>query len=75
MRHTEAAHAQRSRFRVCLAMATPLKADRVAEITRTLICERLLREGYHRDSDPVWLARLLVARVTLRTLLERLQRR
>jgi hypothetical protein len=54
---------------------TTLKPDRVAEITRTLICERLLREGCRGCPDPVWHARLIVARLTLRTLLERLQRR
>jgi len=56
-------------------MATQLNADRVAEIARTLICEHLLAHGYHRGIDPIWLVRLLVARLTLERLLERLQRR
>ncbi len=56
-------------------MSTPLNAERVAEITRTLISERLLLEGYRCGTDPVWLARLLVARLTLSTLQERLRRR
>jgi hypothetical protein len=53
----------------------PTKAERVTELARTLICEHLLAHGYQRGVDPIWLARLLVARLTLADLLERLQRR
>ena len=53
----------------------PTKAERVTELARTLICEHLLAHGYQRGVDPIWLARLLVARLTFTTLLERLQRR
>jgi hypothetical protein len=56
-------------------VTAPLRAERVAELARTLICEHLLAHGYHRGIDPVWLARLLVARLTFTALLERLQRR
>jgi len=53
----------------------PARAERVSELARTLICEHLLAHGYHRGVDPIWLARLLVARLTFTNLLERLQRR
>lgn len=49
--------------------------ERVAELARTLICEHLLANGYQRGVDPVWLARLLVARLAYTSLLKRLQRR
>ena len=48
--------------------------ERVAELARTLICEHLLAHGYQRGVDPVWLARLLVARLTFTHLLARLRR-
>ena len=51
------------------------KTEHVAELARTLICEHLLAHGYQRGADPVWLARLLVARLAYTTLLKRLQRR
>jgi hypothetical protein len=51
------------------------RADRVAELARTLMCEHLLAYGYHRGIAPIWLVRLLVSRLTLASLLERLQRR
>jgi hypothetical protein len=51
------------------------RGERVAELARTLICEHLLNHGYHRGIDPIWLARLLVARLTFTSLLKRLQRR
>ena len=50
------------------------RADRVAELARTLMCEHLLAYGYHRGIAPIWLARLLVARLTFRSLLRRLRR-
>ena len=53
----------------------PASTERVTELARTLICEHLLTHGYHRGVDPIWLARLLVARLTFTNLLERLQRR
>jgi len=53
----------------------PARTERVSELARTLICEHLLAHGYHRRVDPIWLARLLVARLTFTNLLERLQRR
>ncbi len=56
-------------------VTSPLRSERVAELARTLICEHLLVHGYHRGIDPIWLARLLVARLTFTSLLKRLQRR
>jgi hypothetical protein len=53
----------------------PPRAERIAEPARTLICEHLLAHRYHRGIDPIWLARLLVARFTFSALLKRLQRR
>ncbi|HET7364960.1 MAG TPA: hypothetical protein VFJ70_15445 [Burkholderiales bacterium] len=53
----------------------PTRTERVAELARTIICEHLLAHGYQRGVDPIWLARLLVARLTFADLLERLQRR
>jgi len=52
----------------------PTSRERVAELARTLICEHLLAHGYHHGTDPVWLARLLVARLTFARLLARLRR-
>lgn len=57
------------------ARVQPAKTEHVAELARTLICEHLLAHGYQRGVDPVWLARLLVARLAYTTLLKRLQRR
>lgn len=51
------------------------KTEHIAELARTLICEHLLASGYQRGVDPIWLARLLVARHAYTTLLKRLQRR
>jgi len=51
------------------------RGERVADLARTVICEHLLAHGYHRGIDPIWLARLLVARLTFIALLERLRRR
>ena len=51
------------------------KTEHVAELARTLICEHLLAHGYQRGVDPIWLARLLVARLAYTALLKRLQRR
>jgi hypothetical protein len=50
-------------------------AERLAERARDLICEHLLVHGYYDGVDPVWLARVLLARLTCIQLLERLQRR
>ena len=52
----------------------PRSTERVAELARILICEHLLAHGYQRGVDPVWLARLLVARLTFTNLLARLRR-
>jgi len=56
-------------------MATQLMPIALPRSRATLICEHLLAHGYHRGIDPIWLVRLLVARLTLERLLERLQRR
>jgi hypothetical protein len=53
----------------------PANAEGLAERARDLICEHLLAHGYYDGVDPVWLARLLLARLTCIQLLERLQRR
>ena len=50
----------------------PAKTERVADLARTLICEHLLAHGYQRGVDPIWLARLLVARLAYAALLKRL---
>lgn len=49
------------------------KAEPLAERARNLICEHLLAHGYHGGVDPVWLARLLVARLTYNQLLKGLR--
>ena len=49
-------------------------AEPLVERARTLICEHLLAHGYQEGIDPIWLARLLVARLTLKQLLNRLRR-
>jgi hypothetical protein len=46
--------------------------DRVAELARALICERLIADGHKSGTDPIWLARLLVSRAVMRSLLARL---
>jgi hypothetical protein len=50
------------------------RAEPLAERARNLICEHLLAHGYQEGIDPVWLARLLVARLAFRQLLNRLRR-
>ena len=49
-------------------------AEALADRARDLICEHLLRHGYNDGVDPVWLARLLMARLTFNRLLARLRR-
>jgi hypothetical protein len=51
------------------------KRNLLIEAAQALICERLIRRGLTPGMDPIWLARLLVARTTATALLMRLRRR
>jgi hypothetical protein len=51
------------------------KRNLLIEAAHALICERLIKRGPTPGMDPIWLARLLVARTTTTALLIRLRRR
>jgi len=51
------------------------KRNLLIEAAQALICERLIKRGHVPGTDPIWLARLLVARTTAAALFIRLRRR
>jgi hypothetical protein len=49
--------------------------NRLLEAAQALICEQLLKVGHKPGTDPIWLARLLVAKAATVALIGRLRRR
>jgi hypothetical protein len=50
-----------------------MRPNPLLEAAQALICERLLADGPTPGTDPIWLDRLLVARVTVAALMARLR--
>jgi hypothetical protein len=50
-----------------------MRPNPLLEAAQALICERLLADGPTPGTDPIWLARLLVARAAAAALLARLR--